>query len=203
MTLLFSSQGPASRPKHEKAALAQHLIETMGLELSIEKTRVSDPTEGFAFLGHRVSYKWHSGLASCQGLKSHPNKRADIRHRVKQLTTRTTTDGRSVRISFRRSILSSERWGNYFRFCTGASSVRGPRRLRRGSRLALAHEETRSPQPQEDGNSALAEPYPAHSTCLAGGRNQTVPLSSLPIERFRRGWMHAPAYAMVPGEPDA
>jgi IstB-like ATP binding protein len=30
-----------------------------GLELSIEKTHVSDPTEGFEFLGHRVRYKWH------------------------------------------------------------------------------------------------------------------------------------------------
>ena len=52
--------GTREQAEAEKAALAQHLIETMGLKLSIEKTRVSDPTEGFAFLGHRVSYKWHS-----------------------------------------------------------------------------------------------------------------------------------------------
>jgi hypothetical protein len=28
-------------------------------------------------------------------------------------------------------------------------------------------------------------------------------LASLRVERFRRGWMRTPAFAMVPGEPDA
>jgi hypothetical protein len=28
-------------------------------------------------------------------------------------------------------------------------------------------------------------------------------LSSLTVQRFRRGWMHAPACALVPGKPDA
>jgi hypothetical protein len=32
---------------------------------------------------------------------------------------------------------------------------------------------------------------------------EQFPLSSIQAEQFRRGWMHAPAYAMVPGEPDA
>ena len=43
----------------EKTELARYLQETMKLELSIEKTRVSDLTEGFQFLSQRVRYKWH------------------------------------------------------------------------------------------------------------------------------------------------
>jgi hypothetical protein len=88
--LVVLVSGTREQAEEEKAALAQHLIETMGLELSIEKTRVSDPAEGFAFLGHRVSYKWNSRFGFMPRLEIPNDKRADIRHRVKQLTTRAT-----------------------------------------------------------------------------------------------------------------
>lgn len=78
--------------------------------------------------------------------------------------------------------------------------VRRPRLLCRGSILALVHEETWNPQLPKDGYSALAKPWLAYSTCLAV---REVLLSALPIERFRRGWMYAPAYAMDSVEPDA
>ena len=51
--------GTREQAEQEKAELAKYLHETMGLELSIEKTQVVDLTEGFQFLGHRVRYKWH------------------------------------------------------------------------------------------------------------------------------------------------
>ena len=35
------------------------------------------------------------------------------------------------------------------------------------------------------------------------GRTGQFLLASLKVERFRRGWMGTPAFAMVPGEPDA
>jgi hypothetical protein len=34
-------------------------------------------------------------------------------------------------------------------------------------------------------------------------RTEQFLLASLRVERFRRGWMRAPAFAMVPGEPEA
>jgi len=35
------------------------------------------------------------------------------------------------------------------------------------------------------------------------GRTEQFLLASLKVERFRRGWMQIPAFAMVPREPDA
>jgi hypothetical protein len=35
------------------------------------------------------------------------------------------------------------------------------------------------------------------------GRTEQFLLASLKVERFRRGWMRTPAFALVPGEPDA
>ena len=51
--------GTREQAEQEKADLANYLRESMKLELSIEKTRVSDLTEGFQFLSLRVRYKWH------------------------------------------------------------------------------------------------------------------------------------------------
>ena len=51
--------GTREQAEHEKAALANYLHQSTGLELSEEKTRISDLTEGFEFLGHRVRLKWH------------------------------------------------------------------------------------------------------------------------------------------------
>lgn len=56
--------------EQEKAALAEYLRDTMRLELSIEKTKVVDLTEGFQFLGLRVRYKWHPSSDICRGSKS-------------------------------------------------------------------------------------------------------------------------------------
>jgi RNA-directed DNA polymerase len=195
--------GTREQAEAEKAALAQHLIETMGLELSIEKTRVSDPTEGFAFLGHRVGYKWHSRFGFMPRLEIPPDKRADIRHRIKQLTKRTTT-GWSLSYLLQKINPILRGWGNYFRFCTGASSLFAALDLYVGDRVwrwllkkhgALSRKKTvirRLP----------SRIRPTRRVWREGGTEQFL-LASLQIERFRRGWMHAPAYAMVPGEPDA
>ncbi|WP_292573849.1 hypothetical protein [Mesorhizobium sp.] len=42
----------------EKTALAAYLRQTMGLELSPEKTKVTAMTEGFEFLGFRFIMHW-------------------------------------------------------------------------------------------------------------------------------------------------
>jgi group II intron reverse transcriptase/maturase len=195
--------GTREQAEAEKAALAQHLQEAMGLELSIEKTRVSDPTEGFAFLGHRVSYKWHSRFGYMPRIEIPPDRRADIRYRIKQLTTRTST-GESLAFLLQKINPILRGWGNYYRFCTGASSLFAAIDHYVGDRVwrwlmkkhgDLSRKKTvirRMP----------SRIRPTRRVWREEGTEQFL-LSSLAIERFRRGWMRTPAYAMVPGEPDA
>jgi hypothetical protein len=51
--------GTREQAEHEKAQLAYYLHQSPGLELSEQKTRISDLAEVFDFLGHRVRHKWH------------------------------------------------------------------------------------------------------------------------------------------------
>jgi len=64
--------GTREQAEQEKAELARYLRESMKLDLSIEKTRVSDLTEGFQFLSQRVRYKWHRSAAICRGSRYRP-----------------------------------------------------------------------------------------------------------------------------------
>jgi hypothetical protein len=54
--LVSRNRDPA---EHEKAELTNHLRQSTGLELSEERTRISDLAKCFEFLGHRVRHKWH------------------------------------------------------------------------------------------------------------------------------------------------
>jgi RNA-directed DNA polymerase len=51
--------GSREHAETERAALADYLRQHAGLELSAEKTRITNLCEGFEFLGHRVRLKWH------------------------------------------------------------------------------------------------------------------------------------------------
>jgi hypothetical protein len=195
--------GTQEQAEQEKAALAGYLLDTMGLELSIEKTRVSDPTEGFEFLSHRVRYKWHPRFGFMPRIEIPPDKRADIRYKVKQMTTRSTI-GWSLPHLLQKLNPILRGWGNYFRFCTGASDLFADIDHYVGDRIwrwlikkhqSLGRKKTtirRMPSRLRPTRRVWRE-----------GRTEQFLLSSLTVERFRRGWMHAPAYAMVPGKPDA
>ena len=100
--------------------LARYLQETMKLELSIEKTRVSDLTEGFQFLSQRVRYKWHPRFGYMPRIEIPTSKRADLRSTVKQMTTRANTR-RSLSELLQKLNPFLRGWRNYYRFCTGAS----------------------------------------------------------------------------------
>jgi hypothetical protein len=194
--------GTREQAEAEKTALAQHLSETMGLELSIEKTRVSDPTEGFAFLGHRVRYKWHPRFGFMPRVEIPNDRRADIRHRVKQLTVRSTTVWPlSHLLKKMNSVLRG--WGNYFRFCTGASDVFATLDFYVGDRIWrwLMKKHGTLSRKKTAIRRLPSRIRPTRRVWQERGTEQFL-LSSLKVERFRRGWMHAPAYAMVPGEPD-
>jgi len=84
--------GTREQAENEKAALADYLHQRTGLELSEEKTRISDLTEGIEFLGHRVRLKWHRQFGLMPRIEIPKLSRADLRYRVKQLTKRATTN---------------------------------------------------------------------------------------------------------------
>lgn len=198
--LVAGSEADATR---ERAALADYLRETMGLELSLTKTRVTDLREGFTFLGHRVRYKWHPRYGMMPRVEIPRACRADFRHRVKSVTCRGT-----IRQSLATLLQKLNRlvrgWGNYYRFCTGAGRFFATLDQYVGDRIwrwlmkkhdGLARQRSRlRRQPSRE--------RPTRHV-WRDGRTEQALLSLLRVERFRRGWMRTPAYAMVLGEPDA
>jgi group II intron reverse transcriptase/maturase len=195
--------GTQEQAEHEKAALAGYLVDTMGLELSIEKTRVSDPTKGFEFLGHRVRYKWHPRFGFMPRIEIPPDKRADIRYKVKQLTTRSTIGWPLPRLLQKLNPILRG-WGNYFRFCTGASDLFADIDHYVGDRIwRWLMKKHQSLGQKKTALRRLPSRLRPTRRVWREGRTEQFLLSFLKVERFRRGWMHAPAYALVPGEPDA
>ena len=195
--------GNRDQAEHEKAELAHHLRQTMGLELSEEKTRISDLTEGFEFLGHRVRHKWHPKFGLMPRVEIPKSRRADLRYVVKQLTKRASTK-RSLLHLLRKLNPILRGWGNYYRFCTGASQIFADLDYYVGDRiwrwLMKKHNGLKRKRTTVHRQSSWSRPA---RKLWRAGRTEQFLLASLKVERFRRGWMRTPAFAMVPGEPDA
>ncbi|MFW8584115.1 group II intron maturase-specific domain-containing protein [Rhizobium beringeri] len=106
----------------EKSALADYLIETTGLTLSPEKTKVTAMTEGFEFLGFRFSAHWDKRYGYGPRVEIPKAKAANLRHKVKQLTER---DSISVSLGEKLRKVNSitSGWANYYRYCVGAGRV--------------------------------------------------------------------------------
>jgi RNA-directed DNA polymerase len=71
--------GAREQAEREKTELAVYLHQTTGLELSEEKTRISDLFEGFEFLGHRVRHKSHPRFGLMPRIEIPKQRRADLR----------------------------------------------------------------------------------------------------------------------------
>jgi RNA-directed DNA polymerase len=84
-------RGTKAQAEALKKQTAELLSDRLRLTLSPEKTRITHVDEGFDFLGFRIVRLPRPGRAPVAF--SFPSKRAVIglRHRIKQLTTRTTT----------------------------------------------------------------------------------------------------------------
>jgi RNA-directed DNA polymerase len=122
--LVILVSGTREQAEQEKAALADYLRQSTGLELSEEKTRISDLTEGIEFLGHRVRLKWHHQFGLMPRIEIPKSRRADFRYRVKQMTKRSTIN-RSLSHLLRKLNPILRGWGNFYRFCTGAGQLFG------------------------------------------------------------------------------
>ena len=194
--------GTRGQAEQEKAELARYLHETMRLELSIEKTHVVDLTEGFQFLGHRVRYKWHPRFGYMPRIEIPNSKRADLRYTVKQMTTRSSSWSLPHLLQKLNPILRG--WGNYYRFCTGASRQFATLDFYVGNRiwrwLMKKHGHLHRKRTRLVRLPSLFRPT---RKVWREGKVEPFLLSMLRVERFRRGWMRTPAYIGVPGEPDA
>ena len=195
--------GTREQAEQEKAALAEYLRETMRLELSIEKTRIVDLTEGFQFLSHRVRYKWHPKFGYMPRIEIPNSKRADLRYLVKQQTNRGTTQWSLSRLLQKLNPILRG-WGNYYRFCTGAGRQFGALDFYVGDRIWRWLMKKHGPLHRKRTRLVRLPSLlrPTRKLWREGSVEQFL-LSTLHVERFRRGWMRTPAYISVPGEPDA
>ena len=114
-------QGTQQDAEHERQALAQFLKEELRMELSMEKTRITDVREGFDFLGYRVaqermpSTRRHVGMLFIPKSKSQ-FLRDKIKVKVKEMPTgRTLAD----LIDDLNPVITG--WRNYYRYATRAS----------------------------------------------------------------------------------
>ena len=195
--------GTCKQAEQEKAALAEYLRETMRHELSIEKTRIVDLTEGFQFLSHRVRYKWHPKFGYMPRIEIPNSKRADLRYLVKQQTGRSTIE-RSLSHLLQKLNPILRGWGNYYRFCTGAGRQFTALDFYVGDRIWRWLMKKHGPLHRKRTRLVrLASLLRPTRKLWREGNVEQFLLSTLRVERFRRGWMRTPAYISVPGEPDA
>lgn len=195
--------GTREQAEHEKVELAGHLRRSIGLELAEEKTRITDLTEGIEFLGHRVRLKWHRRFGLMPRIEIPKLRQADLRYRVKQVTKRATIN-RCLSALLQKLNPILRGWGNFYRFCTGAGQRFASLDHYVGDRLwrwlMKKHGSLHRKRSTIRRLPSLVRPT---RTVWRERRTEQFLLASLRVERFRRGWMRPPAFAMVPGEPDA
>ncbi len=186
----------------EKEALAGFLQETLRLELSPEKTRVTSLIDGFEFLGHRVRLRWDPRFGYTPRLEIPKAKLSDLRHRVKQLTKRNR-----VPLSLSRQLLDLNpilRGGGYFyRYCTNAKKPFVQLDWYVGDRLWRWMREKHP----KAGARWLAQQRRRSTNgsrmVWQADQYEQFLMGRIPVRRYRRGWMGSPDYAKTPGEPDA
>ena len=187
----------------EKRALSDYLQHVTGLELSDEKTRISSAVHGFEFLGTRVRLKWHRRFGYSPRLEIPKHKQADLRYAVRQLATaRTNLWSLSKLLQRLNPILRG--WANYYRFCTGAHRVFSRLDFYVGDRIWrwLMYKHKGLPRKRSTLVRLPSSTRPTRKV-WRDARTEQFPMDTLRVERFKRGWMLAPAFTVVPGEPSA
>lgn len=186
----------------EKELLAKYLKDNAKLDLSKEKTHITPAEKGFEFLGHRVRMKWDDRYGYSPRIEIPKQKVLDLRYRIKQLTTRRTLTWSLERL-LRKLNPILRGWGYFYRYCTGVKSIlysidwyvrdRLWRWMRKKYQKASAHDIMRYRRRSIHYNCAVWQE----------GREEQFLMGHITVERFKRGWMRQPDYALVSGEPDA
>lgn len=187
----------------EKQALAEWLEQTAGLKLSPEKTRVTELTKGFIFLGCRVRLKWDDRFGLHARIEIPKGPIRGLRHRIKEVTTRRMLL-RSLHSILREINPVLRGWSAYYRYCIGAKPIladldwyvnqrlwlwmRGKHKGLPGKKLATMKRPSRK--------------HPRRKVWMEDGTEQFL-MSRQPVVRFELNWMKKPEFAKISGEPDA
>lgn len=175
----------------EKQALEKFLKDNAGLRLSPEKTHITSVEDGFIFLGHRVRMRWDDRYGFTPRIEIPKAKLLDIRYRIKRITAR-----RNILLSLPKILHTINPilrgWGNFYRFCTGAKRKLSSIDWYVSDRLWRW---MRKKHPN-------AGAYDLGSLCILR-KSQLFQMGQLRVQRFQRGWMRTPDFAVITGEPEA
>ncbi len=187
----------------EREKLETLLHNGMGLTLSPEKTRITQLTEGFEFLGHRVRMRWDKRYGWTPRIEIPKAKTADLRYKVKQLTGRSTTPlSLAELIQKLNPILRG--WAHFYRYCTGAKDVLSTLDWYVRDRLWRW---MRKKHPKSCVANLLRHRRPSRirPSCRVWQENgyEQYHMGWLKVQRYQRGWMTPADFMSLVGEPDA
>jgi len=113
--------GTLDDAERERKALASFLREELHMELSMEKTLVTDPRKGFQFLGYRVVVESSKRTRLPVGKLRIPKPKLQmLRDRLRSMTTMSTI-GQDLDALLKRLNPIIAGWRNYYRYATGAT----------------------------------------------------------------------------------
>jgi RNA-directed DNA polymerase len=146
----------------------------------------------------RVRCKWHPRLRYIPRIEIPTSKRADLRRTVKQMTKGSNALWSLTELLQKLNPVLSG-WGNYYRFCTGASRQFAALDFYVGDCiwrwLMKKHKKFHCKRTRLVRLPSLLRPT---RKLWREGEVEQFLLSTLRVARFRRGWLRS-----VPGEPDA
>ena len=186
--------GTEAQAQAERTALEAVLMDSMGLTLSPEKTRITALTRGFEFLGHRVRLRWDPRYGWTPRVEIPKHKVADLRYRVKQWTGRATTPWPLPKL-FRKLNPILRGWAHFYRYCTGAKKILFSLDWYVRDRLWRW---LRKKMPKAQVSSLLRFRKPSSIRpawrVWRDGRSEQFQMGWLTVQRYRRGWMRAPDF---------
>ena len=185
----------------EKAALADYLRQTTGLELSPEKTKVTAITDGFEFLGFRFVMQWDKRYGYGPRVEIPKAKAVDLRRKVKRQRGKPIIRRLGHKLQELNPILRG--WANYYRYCAYAGRVFTSLDWYIGMRIERWLRKKRpKARPREIWARQSAQ-CATDKAGLAGGSGRAHMLGWTPVCRYRLAWMGTPDFATSSGEPGA
>jgi hypothetical protein len=187
----------------EKEELASYLKDIAKLDLSQEKTRITPTDKGFEFLGHRIRMKWDDRYGYSPRIEIPKRKVSEVCYRIKWWTTRSTTLLSLAQV-LRKINPIVRGWGYFYRYCTGAKRILTRidwytwERLWRWMRKK--HPEASAPDIMCFLRRSAIRP---RRKVWREGTEEQCFIGYLKVQRFKRGWMRRPDYALISGEPSA
>ena len=114
-------QGTQQDAEQERLALAQFLKQELRMELSMEKTKITDVQEGFDFLGYRIAQEKMRSTGRHVGMLFIPKGKSQLLRDKVKAKVRGTPTGRTLAdlIGDLNPVITG--WRNYYRYASRAS----------------------------------------------------------------------------------